>query len=76
MAAVLLRRIFVKHSDDVTQIDTISLNLYRSQLLGAILTEAERPIRRAVCDAVAELARISIGYRPLTVGGCGYTIIY
>ena len=61
MAAVLLRRLFVKHPDDITQIDNSVLNVYRTQLLGTLTSERERTVRRALCDAVSELARISIG---------------
>ena len=61
MAAVLLRRLFVKNPDDITQISKEVLDACRAELLAAVVNEGEKVVRKAVCDAVAELARVSIG---------------
>ena len=61
LAAVLLRRLFLQSSDELAQVDSAVLRACREELLLAIQTEESPPIRRKICDAVAELARASIG---------------
>ena len=63
IAAVLLRRVFLQmeHTDLSEQIDSAVLQSCHAQLLVAVQSEPSPPIRRKVCDAIAELARSSIG---------------
>ena len=63
IAAVLLRRVFLQmeHTDLSEQIDSGVLQSCRAQLLVAVQSEPSPPIRRKICDAIAELARSSIG---------------
>ena len=61
MAAVLLRRIFIKSSNELAQVDPAEMRTFRAELLDAIRSEDNDSIRRKICDAVAELARDSIG---------------
>ena len=63
IAAVLLRRIFLtlEHSELAEQVDAGVLGGCRAELILAIRAETSAPIRRKICDAVAELARSSIG---------------
>ena len=61
MAAVLLRRIFIKSTNDLAQVHPTEMRAFRSELLDAIRCEENDSIRRKICDAVAELARYSIG---------------
>ena len=63
IAAVLLRRVFLQmeHADLSEQIDSGVLQSCRAQLLVAVQSEPSPPIRRKICDAIAELARSSIG---------------
>ena len=63
LAAVLLRRLFLtlEYKDLMKDVSTDMLINCRVELLEAIQTEKEVGIRRKICDAVAELARSSIG---------------
>ena len=63
IAPVLLRRVFLQmeHTDLSEQIDSAVLQSCRAQLLVAVQSEPSPPIRRKICDAIAELARSSIG---------------
>ena len=61
MAAVLLRRIFIKSSNELAQVNPADMSLFRDELLDAIRSEDNDSVRRKICDAVAELARDSIG---------------
>jgi len=62
IAAVLLRRVFLQmeYKDLSEQIDVGVLHGCRAELLLAVQTEPSAPIRRKICDAIAELARSSI----------------
>ena len=63
IAPVLLRRVFLQmeHTDLSEQIDSAVLQSCRAQLLVAVQSEPSPLIRRKICDAIAELARSSIG---------------
>ena len=63
MAAVLLRRVFLQmeYKDLVEDLSAEMLRSCQAELLGAIQVETTGNIRRKICDAVAELARSSIG---------------
>ena len=61
LAAVLLRRMILKVTDELMQIDSGILGACRAELLEALQTEKEGMVRRKICDAVAELARAAIG---------------
>lgn len=61
MAAVLLRRVFIKCSNELTQMDSMQMIAIRAELLDALRSEDNDSVRRKICDAVAELARDSIG---------------
>ena len=63
IAAVLLRRVFLQmeYNDLSQQIDVGVLHGCRAELLVAVQTEPSAPIRRKICDAIAEMARSSIG---------------
>lgn len=63
MAAVLLRRVFLQleYKDLGEELGSTLLNSCREELIAAIQTETERSIRRKIGDAVAELARSSLG---------------
>ena len=70
---MLLRRLFLQSADELVRVDVSILQACRSELLLAIQTEESPPVRRKICDAVAELARASIGalisclYRPIVM---------
>ena len=63
VAAVLLRRVFlqVEYKELEKEVDAGVLQGCRGELLLALQSEASGSIRRKVCDAIAELARSSIG---------------
>ena len=63
MAAVLLRRVFLQleYKDLVDDVASDVLASCRAELLMAIRSETNAGIRKKICDAVAELARSSIG---------------
>ena len=60
---MLLRRVFLQleYTELAEQVDTGILGGCRAELILAIQNETSAPIRRKMCDAVAELARSSIG---------------
>lgn len=62
IAAVLLRRIFLtlEYSELAAEVDAGVLGGCRAELILAIQNETSAPIRRKICDAVAELARSSM----------------
>ena len=63
MAAVLLRRVFLQldYNDLKKDIDDGVLRQCRAEFLQAISSEPLPPVRRKIGDAVAEMARSSIG---------------
>ena len=63
MAAVLLRRVFLQleNKDLVEDLTPEVLASCRAELLLSVQTESNASIRRKICDAIAELARSSIG---------------
>ena len=63
MAAVLMRRVFLQleYKDLVSDLCPDMLRNCQAELLEAIRMEKESTVRRKICDAVAELARSSIG---------------
>lgn len=65
MAAVLLRRVFLQleYKDLIDDLQPEVLSSCQAELLMAIQTEGHASIRRKICDAVAELARSSLGER-------------
>ena len=60
---MLLRRIFLtlEYSELAAEVDAGVLGGCRAELILAIQNETSAPIRRKICDAVAELARSSMG---------------
>ena len=63
MAAVLLRRVFlqIEYKEMQEGINEDVLRQCRAELLQAIAEEPVAPVRRKIGDAVAEMARASIG---------------
>ena len=63
MAAVLLRRVFLQldYGDLHKEVDTGVLRQCQTELLQGLSSEPLPPIRRKIGDAVAEMARSSIG---------------
>lgn len=63
VAAVLLRRVFlqVEHKDLESEVEVGVLQGCRAELLLALQSETVAPVRRKICDAIAELARSSLG---------------
>lgn len=63
MAAVLLRRVFLQleYKDLIDDLAPEVLSSCQAELLMAIQMESHSSTRRKICDAVAELARSSIG---------------
>lgn len=61
LAAVLLRRVLLQKVDELNQIDLTVIRVCRLELLEAIQVEENDSLRHKICDAVAELARASIG---------------
>ena len=77
LAAVLLRRLFLQSADELVRVDVAILQACRSELLMAIQTEESAPVRRKICDAVAELARASIGiYTLILVFSSQHVVIF
>ena len=76
MVAVLLRRVFLQleYKDLVEELPAEVLASCQAQLLTAVQVEPHPPVRRKICDAVAELARSCLGvYGEASErgGGCG-----
>ncbi len=63
MAAVLLRRVFLQLElkDLVEDLAPEVLSSCQAELLVAVQVERNGSIRRKICEAVAELARSSLG---------------
>lgn len=63
LAAVLLRRVFlqVEYKDLEREVEAGVLQGCRAELLLAMQRETSGQIRRKICDAIAELARSSLG---------------
>ena len=63
MAAVLLRRVFLQldYGDLHKEVDPGVLRQCQTELLQGLSSEPLPPIRRKIGDAVAEMARSSIG---------------
>ena len=60
MSCVLLRQLIVSQGDKLAQEQPDALEPCKIQLLQVLQTETEPIVRRKVCDAVAELARLFI----------------
>ena len=60
MSCVLLRQLIIAQGDKLAQEQPESLEPCKVQLLQLLQTEGEPVVRRKVCDAVAELARLYI----------------
>lgn len=63
MAAVLLRRVFLQleYKDLVEELPAQVISNCQAEMLVAVQMETNAAIRRKICDAVAELARSSLG---------------
>ena len=71
MAAVLLRRVFLQLElkDLLEDLAPEVLSSCQAELLLAIQVETNSSIRRKICEAVAELARSSLGESVGVAGG-------
>ena len=58
---MLLRRVLLQNVEDLAQVDSAIIETCRLEMLEAIQVEENISLRRKICDAIAELARASIG---------------
>lgn len=61
LAAILFRKLLNDKSDDYRKLDDSSQQYCKTELLTSLQTEESEVVRKKVCDAVAELARLYVG---------------
>ena len=66
LAAILFRKLLNDNNEEYRKLDESSQQYCKTELLTSLQNEESEVVRKKVCDAVAELARLYVGQYNLT----------